>query len=88
MKFSELEVLVSNYNTALWSPTRMNVKLGCDCGCGGDRYTKETWDEAEAQAEKDIDTMREWCYNNGIEWDGETVFDQLICESERLGFYE
>jgi hypothetical protein len=71
MNFSELAVIFSNYDKALWSPTRMNIKLGCDCGCCGNSYTKESWDAEEAQAQKDIDIMREWCYNNGIEWDGE-----------------
>jgi len=71
MKFSELEVLINNYYPAKYSPSRSHIKIGCDCGCGGDYYTKESWDAEEAQAQKDIDTMREWCYNNGIEWDGE-----------------
>ena len=71
MKFSELKYMFSNYESALWSPTRMSVRFGCDCGCGGDNYTQETWDEEEAQAQKSIDIIKEWAYNNGIEWDGD-----------------
>ena len=70
MKFSELNVIFMNYDTARWSPTRSSIRFGCDCGCGGDQYTKESWDEEELQAQKSIDTMTEWCYNNNIEWDG------------------
>jgi hypothetical protein len=71
MKFSELNKIFMNYDTARWSPTRSSIRFGCDCGCGGDTYTQESWDAEEAQAQKDIDIMIEWCYNNGIEWDGD-----------------
>lgn len=71
MKFTELKELIHNYEQALWSPTRMNVHFGCDCGCGGDTYTTESWDAEEARADEDIYKMKEWCYNNNIEWDGE-----------------
>jgi hypothetical protein len=71
MKFSELKYMFHMYDTAMWSPTRMAVHFGCDCGCGGDKYTQKSWDEEEAHAQEVIDTMKEWCYNNGIEWDGE-----------------
>jgi hypothetical protein len=70
MKFSELKELFDNYEQARWSPSRMHVNFGCDCGCGGDFYTQESWDAEEAQADKDIYKMKEWCYNNGVEWDG------------------
>lgn len=70
MKFSELNVIFMNYDTARWSPTRSSIRFGCDCGCGGDRYTKESWDEEEAIAAHSIATMKEWCIHNNIEWDG------------------
>jgi len=70
MKFSELEELINNYCAAKYSPSRSHIKIGCDCGCGGNQYTRESWDEEEAQAQKDIDIMKQWCYNNNIEWDG------------------
>ncbi len=71
MKFSELLELVLNYNSVQFTPSRLGVTFGCDCGCGGDMYTREEWDEQESEAQKDIDKMKEWCYNNGIEWDGD-----------------
>ncbi len=70
MKFSELESLVQDYLNACYSPTRMSVHFGCDCGCGGDTYTTESWDAEEQAAQEAIDAMRIWCYNNGVEWDG------------------
>lgn len=70
MKFSELETLLEAYQYACWSPTRMSVSFGCDCGCGGDRYTKETWAAEEKHAQEAIDKMKEWCYNMGITYDG------------------
>lgn len=70
MKFTELKELINNYEQALWSPTHMNVHFGCDCGCGGDTYTQESWDAEEFQAQRDIDIMKAFCYDHNIEWDG------------------
>ena len=69
MKFSELEELVRNYQSVQFIPSRLGVMFGCDCGCGGDLYTLEEWNYHESEAQKDIDKMKEWCYNNNIEWD-------------------
>jgi hypothetical protein len=70
MKFSQLKELINNYEQALWSPSRMHVNFGCDCGCGGDTYTPESWDAEEQQAAVDIALMKLWCSNHNIEWDG------------------
>jgi len=71
MKFTKLKELINNYESALWSPTRMAVRFGCDCGCGGDNYTQETWDEEEAVAAHNIAIMKAWCDAYDIEWDGD-----------------
>lgn len=71
MKFSELKELFYNYEQARWSPTRMNVHFGCDCGCGGDTYTQESWDAKEEEAHHHINIMKAWCDAYDIEWDGE-----------------
>lgn len=34
---------MTQYNPDNWSPDRMEVHFGCDCGCGGDSYTIESW---------------------------------------------
>lgn len=71
MKFSDLKYMFSNYEQALWSPTRSAIRLGCDCGCGGDSYTQETWDAEEEQARISIGIMKAWCIAHNIEWDGD-----------------
>lgn len=53
----------------LYSPLNTDVKLGCDCGCGGDTYTDEEWEEmivAYYEADKEF---KEFCEQHGIEWD-------------------
>jgi hypothetical protein len=70
MKFSELEVLINDYYPAKYSPSRMEVHFGCDCGCGGDRFTRESWDAEEKEAQEAIDKMKEFCHNMGIKYDG------------------
>lgn len=70
MKLSELEILFMDYDQAKWSPDRMGVHFGCDCGCGGDSYTPEQWDNEIAAADVYIMKMKKFCEEYGIEYDG------------------
>lgn len=70
MKFSELEGLIRDYDQALYSPSRSEVRFGCDCGCGGDSYTSESWDAEEKLAQEAIDKVIEFCAKYNIEYDG------------------
>lgn len=70
MLFSEVEALLDEYHWAMWSPSRSNVHFGCNCGCGGDRYTRELWEAEEANAQNCIDKIKEWCQTMGINYDG------------------
>lgn len=70
MKFSTIIEIVQAYESAQWSPSRMSVHLGCDCGCGGDDYTPESWDEEEREADKAIAEAMNLCRQLGIEYDG------------------
>lgn len=70
MKLSELIELTQDYDNASWSPSRMSVNLGCECGCGGDAYTVESWDAEEDAADEAIAKMKEFCAKFGIEYDG------------------
>ena len=70
MKFSELETIMNNYDSAKWSPRRMDAHFGCDCGCGGDSYTEEEWNAAEDAADLSIITAKIFCTKYGIEYDG------------------
>lgn len=31
---------------------RMSVRFGCDCGCGGNSYSSEQWDEMCREADE------------------------------------
>ena len=70
MKFSDVLDIVRAYESALWSPSRTGVRLGCDCGCGGDSYTVESYEEEERQANDDILAAMNMCKRLGIEYDG------------------
>lgn len=58
MKATELLEIVENYiDDCVRSDLNMDVRFGCDCGCGGDYYedNPEAWDamiEAHDNAEK------------------------------------
>ena len=70
MTFTELKELFNDYEQALWSPTRMHVRFGCDCGCGGEDYTEESWNAEESEATKSIDAMEAFCQKYDIYYDG------------------
>lgn len=70
MKFSELKELFDEYDQGIWSPSRMEVHFGCDCGCGGDNYTTEQWDAAEDACNEAIVKMVSFCNLYGIKYDG------------------
>jgi hypothetical protein len=68
LKFSELVNLIRDYEDATWSPTALGIKFGCDCGCGGDAYTAESWDEAEQDAADAVVKAKEFCTKWGFDW--------------------
>ena len=41
MTFDELKSLVEAIS---YDARRMEVRFGCDCGCGGNSYSEESWD--------------------------------------------
>jgi hypothetical protein len=70
MKLSEVIDVILNYESAKWSPSRIEVHFGCECGCGGDSYTAESWDAEEQAATDAINETKEFCTKFGIEYDG------------------
>ena len=65
-----LDEIANAYRYAMYSPSRAGVHFGCDCGCGGDSYTSEEWDEEERLADEAIAAAKEFCEKNGITYDG------------------
>lgn len=70
MKLTDLLNIVYDYEDACRSPTRMEVRFGCDCGCGGDSYTIEEWNHAELTASASIRAMKDFCEKYNITYDG------------------
>ena len=70
MKLSEIEDVFNDYASAKWSPSRMHVTLGCECGCGGDSYTIDSYNAEEDAADASITKMKQLCDTLGIEYDG------------------
>lgn len=69
MKFSDLLSMVHAYEYALYSPSRTGVHLNCDCGCGGNNYSKELWDAEEQAADEAIAKAKRFCSTYLIEFD-------------------
>jgi hypothetical protein len=70
MKFSDIQEIVYNYESASDSPSRRSVVFGCECGCGGDNFTSKEWNEIEDQADIHILEAKILCTKLGIEYDG------------------
>lgn len=71
MKFSDLLSTVHAYERALYSPSRTGVHLNCDCGCGGNNYSKELWNAEEDAADEAIAKAKRFCSIYMIEFDGD-----------------
>lgn len=68
--WATLDEIAGAYRAAMYSPSRLGIHFGCDCGCGGDSYTSEEWDEEERLADEAIAAAKEFCEKNGITYDG------------------
>lgn len=70
MKFSDIQDMLYDYENAMYSPSRSDVHVGCDCGCGGNSYTIESYDAEEETAERAIKAIKEFCETHGFEYNG------------------
>ena len=68
-KASELHEFIYEYDCYRTSPSDMSVIFGCDCGCGGDIYTYEEWDQAHEESDRVKSQFRELCDQLGLEYD-------------------
>ena len=70
IKASELKAVVEDFiNYYLQSDANSSVILGCDCGCGGDSYTPESWTRMCDTAEECREAFEGFCKQYNIEWD-------------------
>lgn len=70
MKASELKAITEDFITYyLHSDMNADVHFGCDCGCGGDSYTLESWASMCDTAEECREAFEEFCKQHNIEWD-------------------
>lgn len=70
MKASDLYNAVQNFETYyLYSDLMSEVRFGCDCGCGGDSYTVESWHEMCETADEARKEFKQLCESIGVEWD-------------------
>lgn len=72
MKWSEIVNLVSDYQSAQYSDEYTEVRPGCDCGCGGEYYSDnpDAWYEMVEFNQEAIKSVKEFCKQQGIEYDG------------------
>lgn len=66
----ELESIIFDFTEYyLRSPAMSEVHFGCECGCGGDSYTAEQWDELHDDGDKAKEKFEKFCEDHNIEWD-------------------
>ena len=59
MKASELLEVFEDFIYNRYTPSDEGVRLGCDCGCGGDCYDWEDWDRAHEEVYKARANLRD-----------------------------
>lgn len=70
MKASELYSAAQDFESYyLHSDLNMEVHLGCECGCGGDSYTLESWEAMCDFADEAKNDFQKLCESLGVEWD-------------------
>lgn len=70
MKASEFVSAYQDYEyNCLRSDLNMGVSFGCNCGCGGDSYTDESWQAMIEAYEEHEAQFKEVCEQIGLEWD-------------------
>lgn len=71
LKMQDLLEVVSRYEYyVIKSDLNTGVHYGCDCGCGGDAYTQEGWDEMIRDYKEAIADMKELCQKLDIVYCG------------------
>lgn len=77
IKLSEIENIGNDIHTVLYDdPIRQHVRFGCDCGCGGDYYTAEEWDQLLDSIDEARDRIEQFCEKNNIELDVDIHFNE------------
>ena len=71
MKATEVLEIFENFIDYRYTPSDEGVKFGCDCGCGGDYYSRhpEDWDRAHEEVYKARKQMAELLVKLNIEND-------------------
>lgn len=70
MKATELYSIMQDFESYyLHSDLNMEVRFGCECGCGGDSYTYEQWVRMCKYADEARNEFERICEELGVEWD-------------------
>lgn len=67
MKLSQLKGILDEAFER--TPSEMSIIFGYDCGCGGDEYYEEDWNEEHEQIEKAREKLIRFCEEYDIEID-------------------
>lgn len=70
MQASKLKELFDNFEIyCLEADCNHEVHYGCDCGCGGDTYDSESWDDMLENSDKAYNALKTALESLGVVWD-------------------
>ena len=70
VKISEVIQLLEEFGLNIfYSDLTSEVHFGCNCGCGGDSYTSELWDEMVNGYDETEAKCIQFCEENGFDYD-------------------
>lgn len=84
IKSNELIDAIENFTSYRYTPSDEGVHYGCDCGCGGDYYSRnpEDWDKAHEIVYKYRVELKDILDKLGIEIDTPELMDNYDSEDE------
>jgi len=69
VKLSDIRKINTYIQTIYDDPLRMAVKFGCECGCGGNDYTLDEWDNIMADVNEAKAVIKKFCTEHNVEVD-------------------
>lgn len=70
MNISDVIELLDQFDRdVVYSDITSDVHYGCDCGCGGDSYDDESWNEISSKYDKTEEKIKKFCDEHNLVYD-------------------
>ncbi len=67
MTINDVINIANLYREISYHPMNSEVRFGCDCGCGGDSYSRDKWEELGVELDAMNERLESLCFWAGID---------------------